>query len=246
MRKGTVVVTGGARGIGAATVRLFAARGYAVVIGFRHSSDKAEALAEEIASGGGQAVAVCADLSAMSGAQTLHETACRAFGRADILVNNAGSGEYGLLADFSEDDIMRTVGDDLLSAIFATKAFYDDFAFSRSGSIVNISSVWGLRGASAESVYSAAKAGVTGFTRAMAKELAPCGVRVNAVAPGVIETDMLSRFTDSELRDMRAAVPLGRLGTPEDVAGVVFFLAGDRAAYITGQTIEVGGGYTGA
>lgn len=246
MRKRVAVITGGAKGIGAATVRLFSARGYLVAINYRRSGAVAERLAEEIISGGGQAVTVCADLSEMRGAEKLHSAVIDAFGGADVLVNNAGSCEYGLLSDFSEEDIRRSVGDDLLSAIFATKAFYDDFAFSGKGCIVNVSSVWGLRGACMESVYSAAKAGVIAFTRSMAKELAPSGVRVNAVAPGVIMTDMLSRFTPKELDAICSEIPLGRAGTPDDVARVIYFLASDFSSYITGQTFEVGGGYTGA
>ena len=243
MRKKVAVITGGAKGIGAATVRLFSALGYAVAINYRSSESAAEKLAEELVHGGGQAVTVCADLSEMRGAEKLHSAVIDAFGGADVLVNNAGSCEYGLLSDFSEADIRRSVGDDLLSAIFATKAFYDDFAFSGKGSIVNVSSVWGICGASMESVYSAAKAGIIAFTKAMAKELAPSGVRVNAVAPGAIKTDMLSRFAPEELADIIAEVPSGRLGAPEDIANAVYFLASERASYITGQTFNVSGGY---
>ena len=239
--KKTVVVTGGAKGIGAAVSRLFSRRGWNVVVCYKSSVAAAEALVSEL--GVERTVAVKAALSAFSGAAEVRRAAIARFGGVDVLVNNAGSSEYGVLADMSEEDIRRTVGDDLLSAIFMTKAFYDDFAFSRKGSIVNVSSVWGICGASMESVYSAAKAGIIAFTKAMAKELAPSGVRVNAVAPGAIKTDMLSRFAPEELADIIAEVPSGRLGAPEDIANAVYFLASERASYITGQTFNVSGGF---
>lgn len=239
----TVVVSGGAKGIGAAVSRLFSKRGWNVAIGYRSGKAAAEKLAEELSASGACAAAICADLSDMNGAETLRAGVKAVFGEADVLVNNAGSCEYGTLAGLSEEDIRRTVSDDLLSAIFATKAFYDDFAFSRKGSIVNISSVWGICGASMESVYSASKAGIIAFTKAMAKELAPSGVRVNAVAPGVVMTDMLSRFSPSELEAICDDIPAGRIALPSDIAGTVYFLASDRAAYITGQTFNVSGGY---
>lgn len=237
------VVTGGAKGIGAAIARLFSLRGWSVAIGYRTSRNAAAALENEINSAGGNAASICADLSDMSGAESLRNAVMERFGRIDALINNAGSCEYGTLADFSEADIRRSVTDNLLSAVFTVKAFYDDFAFGKKGSIVNISSVWGICGASMESVYSAAKAGVIAFTRVMAKELAPSGVRVNAVAPGVITTDMLSRFSESEMSDIVSDIPLGRPGTPEDVAAAVCFLADGRSSYITGQVFNVSGGY---
>lgn len=239
----TVVVSGGAKGIGAAVSRLFSKRGWNVAIGYRSGKAAAEKLAEELSASGVCAAAIFADLSDMNGAETLRAGVKAVFGEADVLVNNAGSCEYGTLAGLSEEDIRRTVSDDLLSAIFATKAFYDDFAFSRKGSIVNISSVWGICGASMESVYSASKAGIIAFTKAMAKELAPSRVRVNAVAPGAVMTDMLSRFSPSELEAIRDDIPAGRIALPSDIAGTVYFLASDRAAYITGQTFNVSGGY---
>lgn len=241
--KKTVVVTGGAKGIGAAISRLFCLRGWTVAIGYRNSEEAAFALADELNAAGGDAFAVYADLCDMTGANALRTRVLEKCGRVHALINNAGSCEYGTLADFSETEIRRSVSDNLMSAIFATKAFYDDFAFGHDGCIVNVSSVWGICGASMESVYSAAKAGVIAFTRAMAKELAPSGVRVNAVAPGAIKTDMLARFSEMELNDIISEIPLGRLGAPHDVACAVYFLADDYSSYITGQTFNVSGGY---
>lgn len=237
------VVTGGAKGIGAEISRLFSRNGYAVAICCNKSKTQADKLEEELSALGGNVIRVCADLSSYDGALSLRNEVINKFGKISVLVNNAGSSEYGLLAQFSEKDITKSVADNLLSAIYAVKAFYDDFAFGKSGAIVNVSSVWGICGASAESVYSAAKAGIIGFTRAIAKELAPCGVRVNAVAPGVTDTDMLARFSEEEMRGIVSEIPLGRIGLPSDVAAAVAFLADDRSSYITGQTINVSGGY---
>ncbi len=237
------VVTGGAKGIGAEISRLFSHNGYSVAVCYNTSKDSADKLVEELNSVGGKAAAIRADLSSLSGALALRNEVISKFGKISVLINNAGSSEYGLLAQFSEADIMRSVSDNLLSAIYTVKAFYDDFAFGKSGAIINVSSVWGICGASMESVYSAAKAGIIGFTRAVAKELAPCGIRVNAVAPGAIDTDMLSRFTQEEKRNIVSEIPLGRLGVPSDIANAVAFLADERSSYITGQTVNISGGY---
>lgn len=236
------VVTGGAKGIGARIARRFALNGYAVAISYRNSKNEADKLVAEL-SERGRAIAVCGDLSRFADAKRLRDEVFAAFGRCDVLVNNAGSSFYGLLADMREEDIKSVIGDGLLTSINATKAFYDDFAFGGRGCIVNVSSVWGIRGASCEAVYSAAKAGVIGFTRAMAKELAPSGVRVNAVAPGAIETDMIARFSSAEKEEIRREIPLGRIGDPNDVASAVLFLSSDAASYITGETLNVSGGY---
>lgn len=237
------VVTGGAKGIGARLARRFAAAGYAVAFCYRSSQAQADKLVRELTESGGKALAVRADLSSYEAAVSLRDAVFAAFGRCDALVNNAGSSYVGLLADMTEADVQCTVADGLLSAVYATKAFYDDFAFGRGGSIVNIASVWGLTGASCEAVYSAAKAGVIGFTKAMAKELAPCGVRVNAIAPGAIATDMLARYSAAETEAIRTEIPLGRIGDADDVAAAALFLASDAAAYITGETLNVSGGY---
>ncbi len=238
-----VVVTGGAKGIGAQIVRRFSVGGYSVVISCLRSEVSAARLAHELTESGGRAIVVKADLSTESGAKTLREAVISAYGRIDVLVNNAGSACYGALGDMTSADVTKTVGDGLLSAVYTTRAFYDDFAFGGRGAIVNISSVWGLKGSSAESVYSAAKFGVIGLTKSLAKELAPSGVRVNAIAPGVIDTDMLSHFTEAERADMLGDIPLGRFGTPADVAEVAYFLASDKSSYITGEVINVSGGY---
>lgn len=237
------VITGGAKGIGARLARRFSAAGYAVAFCYRSSREQADKLASELTERGGKALVVRADLADYADAVNLRSAVFAAFGRCDVLINNAGTSYVGLLSDMTERDVRSTVADGLLSAVFATKAFYDDFAFGRSGCIVNIASVWGLTGASCEAVYSAAKAGVIGFTKAMAKELAPCGVRVNAIAPGAIATDMLARYSPAEMDAIRAEIPLGRIGDADDIASAALFLASDAAAYITGETLNVSGGY---
>ncbi len=236
------VITGGAKGIGARIAHRFSSEGYAVAVAYRNSEAEADKLVAEL-SAHGRAIAVKADLSTASGANALRSAVISQFGRVDVLVNNAGSAFYGVLGSMTEEEIERTLGDNLKSAILTSRAFYDDFAFGKKGAIVNVSSVWGIKGASAEAVYSAAKFGVAGLTKSLAKELAPSGVRVNAVAPGIIMTDMLSRFGADELDDMLREIPCGRFGRADDVAEVVFFLASDKAAYITGEIIDVSGGY---
>lgn len=237
------VITGGAKGIGAQTVRRFSRCGYAVVICYRSSSALADKLAAELNECGGRATAIRADLSSYAEAERLRDEVMREFGRCDVLVNNAGTSHYGLLSDTSEADALKVIGDNLSAAINTTKAFYDCFAFGHGGSIVNVSSVWGVCGASCEAVYSAAKAGVIGFTKAMAKELAPCGTRVNAVAPGAVLTDMLARFSSEEIDGIVKEIPFGRLGSTDDIASAILFLSSDEASYITGETINVSGGY---
>lgn len=237
------VITGGAKGIGARIARRFSLAGYAVALCYRNSRGQADKLVEELNLDGGNAAAFQCDLSAYRDARELRDRVIARFGRCDALINNAGTSYCGLLAAMKDEEVRSIVGDNLLSAVNATKAFYDDFAFGRGGAIVNVSSVWGICGASCEAVYSAAKAGVIGFTKAMAKELAPSGVRVNAVAPGAVLTDMLARFSANELEAIRGEIPLGRLGNADDVASAVLFLASDAASYITGETLNVSGGY---
>ena len=237
------VVTGGAKGIGARIAHRFSDNGYSVVITARRSVADGERLVGELREKGGNAICVTADLSLSSDVARLHDATLDTFGRADVIINNAGTSFYGVLASMSDADIKRVLDDDLLSAILVSRAFYDDLAFAGRGCMINISSVWGIKGASTESVYSAAKAGVIALTRSLAKELAPSGIRVNAIAPGAIATDMLSGFSEKELDDIRKEIPLGRLGTPDDVASAALFLASDAASYITGEVLDVSGGY---
>lgn len=230
-------ITGGARGIGAALVSTFCDAGFRVVFTYRSGSsdEKAAALARQ-----GRVIAVKCDSGSEDGAHALLSAAIKAFGRADVLINNAGSSLYKLVQDTSMTDYDKAIEDNLTSVFVNGKAFAKHFVSRGSGKIINISSVWGVRGGALESVYSAAKAGVIGFTKSLAKELAPSGITVNAIAPGVINTDMLNGFSSGEIDALTSEIPLGRLGSPQDVASAALYLA--NAHYITGQILNVNGG----
>jgi len=227
------LVTGGSRGIGRAIAEELARAGAQVVVGYRSGADEAEAVASAI---GGRAAQ--ADVSVAEEAARLVEEA----GDLDILVNNAGLTRDGLLARMSDDD-WRTVIDTNLGGTFATcRAAARGMMKKRSGSIVNLTSVVGLHGNPGQTNYSASKAGVIGFTKALARELATRGVRANAVAPGYIETALTEVLPDTVRDAILGNTPLGRLGTPADVAGAVRFLCSDEASFITGEVILVDGG----
>ena len=227
------LVTGGSRSIGRAIALELAAAGASVVVGYRSGKDEAEAVAKEA---GGRAIA--ADVSDAEAAAKLVEDA----GELDILVNNAGLTRDGLIARMPDADWRDVLETNLSSVFYTCRAVARSMMKRRSGSIVNISSVVGLRGNPGQTNYSASKAGIIGFTKALARELGSRGVRANVVAPGYIH----SRLTDEISEDMRALMlqntPLGRLGEPEDVAGAVRFLCSDAAAYITGEVLLVDGG----
>lgn len=228
-----VLVTGGSGGIGAAICRRFAAEGCLVFINYRSSREKAEKLAAEI---GG--IAIGFDVSDAEEVRRAIEE----IGSPDVLVNNAGVSEVELFTSLSDDRARRLINTDLAGTMNCARAVLPGMIRRHSGCIVNISSMWGEVGASCEVDYSAAKAGVIGFTKALAKETAPSGIRVNCVSPGFIMTEMNSRYTPEELEAIRDEIPLGIFGEPEHVAEAVEFLASERAAYITGQILGVNGG----
>jgi 3-oxoacyl-[acyl-carrier protein] reductase len=227
------LVTGGSRSIGRAIALELAAAGASVVVGYRSGKDEAEAVAKEA---GGRAIA--ADVSDAEAAAKLVEDA----GELDVLVNNAGLTRDGLIARMPDADWRDVLETNLSSVFYTCRAVARSMMKRRSGSIVNISSVVGLRGNPGQTNYSASKAGIIGLTKALARELGSRGVRANVIAPGYIH----SRLTDEISEDMRALMlentPLGRLGEPEDVAGAVRFLCSDAAAYITGEVLLVDGG----
>lgn len=240
----TAVVTGASRGIGAACAVALAKSGYNVILGYKVNKERAEQLAEVLISGYGiAAMAVKTDVSVSAQADMLIETAYKNFGRVDVLVNNAGIAQFKLFTEITDEEWSNMIGTNLTGVFNCSRAAAKHMINAKSGSIVNISSMWGQVGASCEVHYSASKAGVIGLTQALAKELAPSGVRVNCVCPGVIKTDMLSEIDEETVESLREETPLGRIGTPKDIADCVAFLCSDRAEFITGQVLGVNGGF---
>jgi len=233
-----VLVTGGSQGIGAAAVRQFAREGWRVALGYRSSRREALELARELG-----AVALQADVSDPEEARGLVERAEQELGHLDALVCSAGVAlPIQLLTDTTDAQWRQVMGTDLDGVFYTLRAAVPGMVRRHSGSIVTVSSIWGVAGASCEAPYSAAKAGVIGLTRALAQELGPSGIRVNCVAPGVIDTRM-NRALDREARQALAdETPLGRLGTPEEAAEAICFLASPRASFITGQILQADGG----
>ena len=240
--KPNVLITGASRGIGAAAARLFAAQGWRVALNYRRSREEALALAAELSAAGGEAVALEGDVSDPDQARALVEAA-EALGGLDALVCCAGVAlPQTLLRDVTDEQWRRVMAVDLDGVFYPIRAAYPGFVRRQRGAIVTVSSMWGVTGGSCEVPYSAAKAGVIGLTRALAKELGPSHVRVNCVAPGVIDTDMNAHLGREVLAALGEEAPLGRVGTPEEAARAIWFLATDQSAFITGQVLGVDGG----
>ncbi len=227
------LVTGGTGGIGQAICRRLSADGYHVMINYVHSEEKAERLAKEIS---GEPIKF--DISNIEEVEKI----AKQIGKIDLLINNAGISEIDLFTGISHEKSSRIMDTNLGGTLNCSRAFLPAMIREKCGCIINISSMWGEVGASCEVDYSATKAGIIGFTKALAKEVAPSGIRVNCVSPGFIMTEMNSRFTDEELNEIKEEIPLGFFGKPEHVADCISFLASDMAEYITGQVISVNGG----
>ena len=236
------MVTGASRGIGRETARQLAAKGWRVMIHFHKSEAQARGLCQELAGLGADVSLFGADLSDPAKAQQLVDAALERFGRIDLLVNNAGIAQQKLFTDLTDEDWLTMLHTDLSSVFYCCRAALPHMIRRKSGKIINFSSIWGIAGASCEVHYSAAKAGVIGLTKALAKEVGPSGIQVNCIAPGVIATEMNSHLTPETLEALREETPLERMGTPGDVARCVLFLAGDGGDFITGQILSPNGG----
>ncbi len=241
--KKTAVVTGGARGIGAAVSAAFARAGYNVIINYKSSEKEAVALAEALSAEGASALPFCADVSRSNDADALMAFAAEKFGGVDVLINNAGVAGFDLLTDVSDEKYRFIMSVDMDGTFNCCRAAASLMVKAHAGAIINVSSMWGITGASCEAVYSAAKAGVIGLTKALAKELGPSGIRVNCVAPGVINTEMNSRLSDEDVAALAEETPLCRIGEPYEVADAILFLASEKASFITGQVLSVDGGF---
>jgi 3-oxoacyl-[acyl-carrier protein] reductase len=236
------VVTGSSRGIGAAIARELAAQGAAVVLNHRDSATQAEAVIAEIVTTGGRAVAIQADVSSYAEAQRLVKETVDRFGRIDILVNNAGTTRDMLIMMMPEADWDLVIQTNLKSAFNCSKAAVRPMMKQRFGRIINITSVSGLAGQAGQTNYSASKAGMIGFTKALAKEVGPRGITVNAIAPGFVPTVLTDVLNEEQKRTIISMTPMGRFAKPEEIAYATAFLADERAGFITGQVLSVDGG----
>ena len=240
--KKIAVVTGGARGIGKAIALELAKAGNFVVINYNGSEEKARETKAEIEAAGGEADIMQCNVADFDACEVFFKAIAEKYGRVDILVNNAGVTKDGLLMKMSEEDFSRVVDTNLKGTFNCIRHVSRMMLRQRSGRIISLSSVVGLRGNAGQANYAASKAGIIGMTKSAARELASRGVTVNAVAPGFIETEMTAVLSEEVKKASAAQIPLGHFGKPEDIAKTVAFLASDDAAYITGQVIQVDGG----
>lgn len=241
----TVLVTGGSRGIGKAIVYAFANEGYNVILNYNLSEQSAKDIVKDLKDCKGIVEMFKADITNREEVNAMIEYAVSEFGKIDVVVNNAGISKVGVLQELSEEDFDKVMDVNLKGTFNVTQeALIQSMIKEKSGTIINITSIWGITGGACEVVYSASKAGVIGLTKALAKELAPSNITVNAVAPGTIGTDMIYKTYSKEEIDewIKKDIPMGRIGKPEEVASLVLYLASDNARYITGQVISPNGG----
>ncbi len=238
----TVIITGASGGIGSATAILFAEKGWNVVMNYYRSAEATKILASSLSSRGYSVMPCFADVTDRSQVERMVYEAERCYGRVDALVNNAGIAQQMLFTDITDSDFDKMISVNLKGPFLCSQAVLPGMIHQKSGKIVNISSVWGVLGASCEVHYSVSKAGVIGLTKALAKEVAPSGIQVNCIAPGLIETPMNNNLTADELSDFVNEIPLGRMGEAREVAELIYFLCSDSSDYITGQVISQDGG----
>ena len=239
MRK-SVFITGGSKGIGAACVELFSKNGFAVAFVYGEDNKAAQKLAAKTS-----ALAIKADVSDVEQIEKAFDQAQTYFGirSFDVVVCNAGISASGLITDMNEDVVDLLIGINLVGTINVSRKAVSHMVEEKKGNIVMLSSMWGQRAASCESIYAATKAGIIGFARSLAAELGPSGIRVNVVSPGVIATDMNREYSDEDMSALADETPLGRIGLPDEVAEAVYYLASDKASFINGQVLGVDGGF---
>ena len=236
--KKNIIITGGARGIGEAIVRTLAEEGHSIFLNYNKSETQANILVQDIRKKGGEVVAYKADISDINQGKEMCEYAISKFNKIDVLINNAGISQFKLFTDITENDWDSIINTNLKSALFISKEIAKNMIHYKSGLILNISSIWGITGASCEVLYSISKSGLDGMTKALAKELAPSNIRVNSIAPGAIDTDMNKDVLKEKIEE---EIPLGRMGKPEDFEKCVKLLV--EYNYTTGQIISPNGGW---
>ena len=236
-----VVVTGSSRGIGAEIVKLLSKSGYTVILNYNKSEDCAKSVENELKNLGYTVDIFKADVSKKEEAESLIKFVLNKYGRIDVLINNAGISQTKLFTDITDEDWQNMMNNNLNSAFYCTRETVKNMIHNKQGLIINMSSIWGVTGASMEVHYSTAKAGLIGFTKALAKELGPSNIRVNAIAPGIIDTDMCSEYSAEEKDKIKEEIPLERIGTAENIAKCVKWLIEDD--YVTGEVISINGGW---
>lgn len=239
----TVLVTGGSRGIGRATAQLFARRGCNVVVNYLHSRQAAYELVELLTAENCTVMAYRADVSCREQVEGMVGSVLHRFGPVDVLINNAGIAQQKLFTDITPQDWDAMLDINVKGIFNCCQAVVPGMISRKQGKIINLASIWGITGASCEVHYSTAKAAVIGFTKALARELGPSNIQVNCVAPGIIDTDMNSSLAEADRSALVEATPLMRLGSPEDIACVLWFLASEQSDFLTGQVISPNGGF---
>lgn len=236
------LITGAAKGIGAEIVRKIASKEYIVCVNYLSSTREAQNLVIELRKQNLMVFEYKADVSDYNQAYKMIKYIIDTYGKIDLLVNNAGISSSNLVHHVSNEEYDKIFNCNMKSVFNCTKACIPDMISRKNGKIINISSIWGVTGASLESVYSASKAAVIGFTKSVAKELAPSNIQVNVIAPGVIDTDMLNCYEKEVIEDIKSSIPLMKIGTPKDIADMVYFLASSSGDFITGQVMNINGG----
>ena len=234
----TVLITGGSRGIGRAMVELFSSNGYLVAFTYKNSEKEAKSLAESTG-----ALAIRADSAIEADVKSAVQTVLDSYGKIDCLINNAGVSSFSLFTDLTLDQWNEMLSVNLTGAFIYSKEVIPGMVRRKQGRIINISSMWGIVGSSCEVHYSTVKAGLIGMTKALAKELGPSGITVNAIAPGMIDTEMNAHLSAEDIEAIKNETPLVKIGQPFDVANAAFFLASDAASFITGEVMNLSGGY---